>query len=42
MIKEALRLGENITTRLPLISPDKVLVYQDWEIPPGVSLDMGC
>lgn len=37
IIKESLRVGENITTRLPLISPRKPLYYQDWEIPPGVS-----
>ncbi|MCJ1438985.1 hypothetical protein MMC27_008375 [Xylographa pallens] len=43
VIKESLRIGENITTRLPLISPIKPLYYQDWEIPPGtpVSLSHG-
>ena len=37
IIKESLRIGENILTRLPLISPIKPLIYQDWTIPPGVS-----
>lgn len=37
VIKESLRIGENITTRLPLISPIKPLQYEEWSIPPGVS-----
>ena len=37
VIKEGLRIAALLTSRLPLISPNKSMWYGDWEIPAGVS-----
>lgn len=37
-MKEVLRFTALITSRLPLMSPNKPLWYKDWEIPAGVSI----
>jgi len=41
-IQEGLRLSYGVSTRLPRISPEKVMIYndgeKDWHIPPGVSI----
>ncbi|KAL9073901.1 MAG: hypothetical protein Q9157_004568 [Trypethelium eluteriae] len=36
VIKETLRIAPVLTSRLPVVSPDKALRYRDWNIPPGV------
>ena len=36
VIKEALRVACLITSRLPMVCPDKSLQYKEWIIPPGV------
>ncbi|KAH6662817.1 cytochrome P450, partial [Halenospora varia] len=40
IIKESLRITALVTSRLPLISPNKPLRYQDWEIPAGTPVSM--
>jgi len=37
VISEGLRLSYGVTTHLQRVSPDQVLKFQDWDIPPGVS-----
>ncbi|KAJ5274032.1 cytochrome P450 [Penicillium angulare] len=39
VIKESLRLTALVTSRLPLVSPDKALCYK-WTIPPGTPVSM--
>lgn len=38
VISEGLRLSYGVTTHLQRVSPDQVMKFQDWDIPPGVSL----
>ncbi|MCJ1312339.1 hypothetical protein MMC25_006013 [Agyrium rufum] len=40
VIKETLRISTALTSRLPLISPQKPLQYQNWIIPPGTPVSM--
>jgi cytochrome P450 len=37
IVKETLRLGGIVTSRLPLVAPRETLRYAEWCIPPGVS-----
>lgn len=37
IISEGLRLSHGVSTHLQRVSPDQVLKFQEWEIPPGVS-----
>lgn len=39
-MKETLRLGALLTTRLPLIDPYESLRYGEWYIPPGTPVSM--
>jgi len=36
IVSEGLRLSYGVTTRLQRVSPDQVLPYKNWQIPPGV------
>ncbi|KAF2230818.1 cytochrome P450 [Viridothelium virens] len=40
VIKETLRIAPVLTSRLPVVSPDKALRYRDWNIPPGVAVSI--
>ncbi|EFQ97905.1 trichodiene oxygenase [Nannizzia gypsea CBS 118893] len=40
VIKEGLRISALVTSRLPRISPDKILEYGGWKIPAGTPISM--
>ncbi|KAM3081124.1 hypothetical protein ACMFMG_005080 [Clarireedia jacksonii] len=40
VIQEGLRLSFGVTTHLQRISPDQVLKFNEWEIPPGTPVSM--
>jgi cytochrome P450 len=40
VILEGLRLGYGTSTRLQRVAPDRVIKYEDWEIPPGTPVSM--
>ena len=40
VIKETLRIAHLLTSRSPVISPDKDLFYKDWRIPAGTPVSM--
>lgn len=40
VIKESLRLAYGVSLRLPRVSPDKEMVYEQWTIPKGTSVSM--
>ena len=40
VILEGLRLGYGASGRLARIAPDRVIMYKDWEIPPGTPVGM--
>ncbi|GAP93176.1 putative cytochrome P450 [Rosellinia necatrix] len=40
VLKESLRMLALVTSRLPLISPDKPLTYGKWSIPAGIPVSM--
>jgi len=37
VVSEGLRLSFGVSTHLQRVSPDEVIMYKDWSIPPGVS-----
>lgn len=39
-IKETLRISSLITERLGLVEPEEVLIYREFEIPPGTAITM--
>jgi hypothetical protein len=38
VISEGLRLSFGVTTHLQRVSPEQIMMYKDWSIPPGVSI----
>lgn len=39
-VKEGIRLSTGVSVRLPRVSPDKPVKYQDWVVPPGTPVSM--
>ncbi|KAI9718808.1 MAG: hypothetical protein M1828_006570 [Chrysothrix sp. TS-e1954] len=40
VIQEGLRLSYGVASRMPRIAPDRILKYEDWNIPPGTPVSM--
>ena len=40
VIKESLRLGNGVSTRLARVAPDRSIYFRDWEIPKGTPVGM--
>ncbi|KAI9778818.1 MAG: hypothetical protein M1839_007908 [Geoglossum umbratile] len=40
VVSEGFRVSYGVTSRLPRVSPDSALVFNEWEIPPGTPVSM--